>query len=237
MDRRIPPELPLAKPLVPHDANELKIKQGMHREAFDSALRTADQRRSMSQSDRVVSSDLKQLQALNERLANEKTPANQYSEWSGIISDNLLNRRADEFEQFESTHKEPDAEASIFELLIPDHHASSSSIQATTGSTRQLKDESLSFIIKRITESLVALDDSIELEVINDPSGIVSIKATKDQNNGWTLDLNFGSERSHSDANERDLSEQLTQKLQQAGIQINNVVVGVEQSTALLEER
>lgn len=225
MDRRIPPE-PVT-PVVPirRDALELKVKQGMHKDAFDAALQRADHRRTMDSRDRVVSAGIKQVQVVQGQAGQNAPLSESRAESGGSVKSKDLRKS----EQAEVKHSEHGVDFSHTQLSLKDFAESAPRYQSASGSTRTLGDESMAMLFKKINSNQCVLGESIALELIDDPSGVVGIKLTKSMNNSWAINLSLAPEEQLCDNDESELSQNIISQLQQSGILVDSVSVDVYQ--------
>lgn len=240
MDRRIPPETPVPLPSVLREAVELKIKQVAQKEAFDSALQRADQRRNMGAQERVVSAEKNKLHAFNEPTSIENT--NPHVGSHGKSDSSVFKKTLNELEQLETKQAGSAADVVNVDVNTIETYATPASINATGGAARRLSEETLLALIKRFNLNQVSLDETIQLELVNDPSGVLAIKLTRDQNNGWTVDLSLDPSVSisinpsmidtGSNSTETNISQTIVQQLRDAGIQINAVSINSAQHCA-----
>jgi len=225
MDRRIPPE-PVT-PVVPirRDVLELKVKQGMQREAFDSALQRAGHRRSMDSRDRVVSAGIKQLQGVHGQEGRCASLSESRAESGRSVTSKELHKS----EQTEVKHSEHRFDFNHIQLSLQDFAEPAPRFQGASGSTRTLGDESVAMLHKKINSNQCVLGESIALELIDDPSGVMEIKLTKGLNNDWAINLVIAPEEQLRDKDESELSQNLISQLQQSGILVESVSVDVFQ--------
>lgn len=224
MDRRIPPEPPT--PIVENrrDVLELKVKQGMHKDAFDSALQRADQRRTMGSSDREVSAGVKQAQVA-QRFETRNSPVHETrAETSSPVKPKELRK----FEPEQMKPAETGAEFVHAQLGLQDFTAASPEENNISGSTKTLSDESMAMLSKKISSHHYGLHESLELEFIDDPSGVVGVKLTKNLNDSWDVNLVLASNEKRPNEKEHELSQNLASQLQQSGIAVDSVSVDVD---------
>lgn len=227
MDRRIPPEPQLPVAAVRRDVLELKVKQGVHKEAFDSALQRADHRRTMDSRDRVVSAGVKQSHA-----------AQRFDEGNGK---NLLHQaRADidtsakpsmlrKSESVQITQLEFGREFIGVPLGLQDFTAATVNAPAPSASTNTLSDESMAMMFKKLNSNSYELGESLELEFVDDPSGVVGVKLTKSIDNSWAINLVLTPNENRANEDEAELSHNLVAQLQQKGISVDSLSVETNQ--------
>jgi len=200
MDRPIPDNASLS-PSLTRELADIKIKQGMQKEAFESALQRADERRNMGDRDRVVSAELKHAQSSNTSLQASA--------------------------HHEKVHLVPECALAQSTAGVAVRPHSSSVVETQTTNTASLSDESVGLLLKNLQTNQCALGDSIELELLNDPSGVAVVKLTKDSNNGWSINLLLKSDTSQTSEGIDKLSQKLAEQIRQAGYEVNDMVVSI----------
>ena len=206
---------------VRNETLELKVKQGLQREAFDVALQRADHRRTMDSRDRVVAVGVKQTLAIpmpdhkiSAMVANRSEPS-----VFALLKSSPLS------EPFDIEHAAPSVETGCSELITNKSPSEIKQQGCTTESIKLLSHESLAMLLKQVQSSHYQFGESIVLEVVDDPNGVTQISLTRGLGISWAVELMLSARVKRDGANESALSESLFAQLQQSGISVDAVSV------------
>lgn len=227
MDKRIAPEPPVPLQEIRSENVELKVQQGVHKEAFEFALQQAEHRRTMSNTDRLVTAGKQQAEIVQALIANNSLNSNACQRLNTLSL-------ASAFHRLQSSEKEKQAERSeqssdFLRADFTDFKSSATSIEhkMQTCSNRRLSTDSLLLLREKINITNLGHGETISIELVDDPSGVVEIKITKGLNNSWTILLSVQSDSSYSAIDEAVLSKDLKAYLCQCAILVNDVSIGL----------
>jgi len=235
MDKRIPPDPPTPVTQVQRENIELKIRQGMHREAFDSALQQAEHRRTMSDKDRLIAEKQKQADVAPAIRSYNSTSADTPQRVNALHLHSML-KQPGQYEKYEQEKRVDVAE------LVSDHfHNQLSAFESATTSTnldvnmssnRFLSTEAMVLLREKLQLSHCDPGESIAIELLDEPSGVAAIKLSKDVNNSWTIRLLVQSNEGFHSSDEAALSENLKHYLHRCDVAVAEVSVGLFAETS-----
>lgn len=216
MDKLIPPEMavPVSSAASSAEASqrsataELQLRDAIQIEAFDIALQRAEQRRGESVQDCYLAAQMTKLDCLNDSSVEYSLSNAEHVE-SGPAVFSAGSAQID----LAAAHTNKDA-------------VSSSSMQQ---STRPLSEDTLSLLLNNIHAFRFSVNESIELELADNPDGVRMIRLTPDQNTGWTVELSLDDALFGTAICQRTQSENLIEQLQGIGIRVNGVTVNHDQ--------
>lgn len=226
MDKPITIEPPMPSTSTHQETLALDIKQEAYKDAFDSALQRADGRRNVDSQDQIVTADVNPIQ-----LALTTQEAGRHS---NFIAESMAN--VDAFVDLKELPKAGqvgadyvDTRHGLFHAQLRTHDFTGSSYAAlgATGSSRALSDESLAMLFKKINLAQGTQSESISLELLEDPSGVLEITLTKGLDNGWQINLVLASQEGSVGADQEDLSTNLISHLQESGIAVDSLSIAI----------
>lgn len=230
MDRRIPPEPP--PPMVPvkHDSLELKVKQGVQKDAFETALQRADHRRSMDAHDRIVSAGVKQAAVQLGREGTQSQPAEAKSALNELDSFVELPKSR----HFELYSLETSAEFVQGDVPQSENNTHSPVDGSMPGQANILSEETITMLYRKMQTTLCALGESVAVELVDDPSGVLSIRLTRESDDSWSVNLSVAQSKdtqskSEQVSDEDELVRSLSAQFQQSGLPISAVSVSADQ--------
>ncbi|MBX2838382.1 MAG: hypothetical protein KTR35_16110 [Gammaproteobacteria bacterium] len=217
MDRKVPPP-DIPPPAI--DTLKTKIKQSVHKVAFEDALQQAHARQHMSQGDRVDAASMRQQLHLERHrqpswLSTKQSDIQSSHNQSALRVDRQA-RRADEekagAESFGSTHTQS--------LPISgDKHAGMSS--SNLSFNRAVEFFELDALLRQLQMSNLSAEEAVSISVDNGPMGIDNITLKGSRNSGYQLLIT--SDQHHSTLNE--YSENLVNGLEFYGHRVKQVAV------------